>query len=67
MSKIICDSCNNFEVSIENTKEICHAKKYGDIVIPIITDDYIRERMDGIKKSCKGFKKIITNDTTIKI
>jgi hypothetical protein len=56
--KRICDKCKNFEVSMDNTKEICHAKKQGSLVIPFITDDYISERMEGVKITCKGFEKI---------
>ena len=58
MEKRICDRCNNFEVSFDNTKEICHAKKQGSLVIPFITDEYIEQRINGDKKSCKGFEKI---------
>ena len=55
----ICDKCNNFEVTMDCTTEICHAKKDGSKVIPKITDYYIEERMYGDKKNCKCFAKII--------
>lgn len=58
MNNRICDKCNNFEVSMDNTKEICHAKKDGSQVIPKITDDYINERINGEKTNCKCYKKI---------
>ena len=58
MDKIICDKCRNFEVTPDNTREICHAMKDGSAVIQWITKDYADERMDGNKNSCKGFKKL---------
>lgn len=58
MSKIICDSCNNYEVTMDCTKEICHAKKDGSQVIAKITGDYIAQRFNGNKKTCKCFIKI---------
>lgn len=64
--KIICDRCNNFEVTMDNMNQICHAKKDGSQIIPFITDYYIEKRMSEIKKKCKCFKKITiiryTND-----
>jgi len=59
--KRICDKCDNFEVSPCSTREICHAKKQGSNVIFWITDDYISERMEGEKNSCKGFKRIVSH------
>ena len=56
--KIICDNCNNYEISMDNTREICHAKKNGSQVIPKITNDYISERMNGEKINCKCYEKI---------
>ena len=46
---------------MDNTKEICHAKKDGSQVILKITDDYIEERINGNKMNCKCFIKIIDN------
>jgi len=56
--KVICDKCNNFEVSMCGTYEICHAKKEGSKFIKWIDDLYANERMNGNKQTCKGFKKI---------
>jgi hypothetical protein len=56
--KRICDTCKNFEVSMDNTKEICQAKKDGSQVIPKITDGYIEQRINGEKQNCKCYEKI---------
>jgi hypothetical protein len=54
----ICDKCNNYEISMDNMSEFCHAKIEGSLVIPRMTDDYIKERFEGEKKHCKSFNKI---------
>jgi hypothetical protein len=56
--KRICDKCKNFEVSMDNTKEICHAKKDGSQVILKITDEYIEQRINAEKQNCKCYEKI---------
>jgi len=54
----ICDTCRNFEVTPDSTREICHAKKQGSNVIIWMTDLYTDERMSGDKLNCKGYEKI---------
>lgn len=54
----ICDTCRNFEVTPDSTREICHAKKQGSNVIIWMTDLYADERMSGDKLNCKGYEKI---------
>lgn len=56
--QIICDKCDNFEVSMDNTYQVCHAKKEGSQLIRNMPDYYVEERFEGIKKTCKCFKKI---------
>lgn len=58
MNKTICDRCNHYEVSMDGTKEICHAKRIGSQVILWITDDYIKLRMNGDKNNCKAYERI---------
>lgn len=58
MTKRICDNCNNFEITMDNTREICHGKRSGSLLIANMPSYYIEERMNGNKKYCKEFKKI---------
>jgi hypothetical protein len=56
--KIICDRCNNYEVSASGTTEICHAKRDNSKHIQEISDHYINLRQIGEKTHCKKFRKL---------
>lgn len=56
---IICDKCNHYSVSPAGCVETCWATLISSKHIIHMPDDYIRERMNGNKKHCKEFKKIV--------
>lgn len=56
----ICDMCDNYERSASGTIEICHAKRIGSEYILHMPDDYVNERLNGEKTTCKEFKRCIT-------
>lgn len=58
MCKRICDKCKNFEVSMDNMKETCHAMRDGSQVIPRMPIDYVSDRIEGNKSNCKSYEKI---------
>ena len=58
MDTIICDKCDHYVMAISGTTETCWAKYDGSKVIIRMPDDYIKLRMTGEKRNCKGFKKL---------
>jgi hypothetical protein len=56
--KRICDNCENFHVSPGGSSESCYINRRGSLVIPMLSADYIDERINGNQKTCKEFRKI---------
>ena len=56
MEKIICDRCNNYEVSAGGCVTKCHAVKIEPF--STMTQFYFSERESGEKKTCKNFDRL---------
>jgi hypothetical protein len=65
MEKIICDQCNNYEVSPCGCRTKCHAVKKEPFsrMLPY----YFEEREAGMKKHCKCFEPIKNRQYTKKV
>jgi hypothetical protein len=51
--KRICDTCDNFIISPDGCNEGCWLNKKK-----ILPDDYCKDRFNGNKQNCKGYKLI---------
>lgn len=50
---MICNRCDNYEVSRSGVTEICHAKRTGSV-----DNFYAKLRFSGKESFCKGFAKL---------